>query len=198
VNFKVTVDGDPRGPLLEMFGEVVNDTGRTECAFLPDVTLDFEEVITLVEAPAHFGDVVMSVTSDCLGVGDTGVLTGVARGITQADLAAATSLTILVEPNTFDTYQHATGGPTLSMPEVGEVAGGGIGLRGRLLVAQAIYNYGLKVYPRDSRGVLIDELMAFPNELDPLAAGSTIDFETDGTDCTFEDYLYFQSWIIDE
>jgi hypothetical protein len=196
VNFVVTEDGDPRGPLLEMFGELVNDTGTTECSFLPNVLLEFDEVITLVEGPAYFGEVVMSVTTDCLGPGETGVLTGVARGITTADLAAATSLTIMVEPNTFDTYFPAAGGPTVTMAEVSSVTAGGFGLRGKLLIGETIYNYGMRVYPRDARGVLVDELLAFPNELDTLGSGSTVDFETDGVDCNFDDYLLFQSWIV--
>src|SRR5262245_19985496 len=80
LNFVITEDGASRGPLLEMFGEVLNSSSRTECSFLPDVMLGFDEIISIVEAAPHFGTIITTVTTDCIGPGRTGVLIGVQRG----------------------------------------------------------------------------------------------------------------------
>lgn len=60
----------------------------------------------------------------------------------------------------------------------------------------AIENYGLTVYPRDDRGLLVDELGAFPGELGTLPAGSSHDFETDASPCEISDVSWFHSWIV--
>jgi hypothetical protein len=194
VNFVVTEDGDPRGPLIEMFGEIVNTGTLTECSFLPDVFLGFDELITIVEADPHFGTFVTSVTTDCIGPGRTGVMNGVQRGITRAELDMATSLTVNLNPSRLDTYRPATNGP-LRTGQI-TVTATGWAVRGQLTIGTTIRNYGMRVYPKDGRGLLFAELLAFPGNLAPLYAGSTIDFETESAHCAFGEYLVFDSWIV--
>jgi len=190
-NFRVTEDGDPRGPLIELWAEIRNNTSNTECTFLPDVSLAYMPLIGLVEAPAHVS-MLSRVTSDCLSPGEVGVLNAVERGIDQADLDAALTLSIDMMPNTFTTYTRAVG-PAL-VGSVDQTAEGWL-VRGQITVPSTLYNYGLRLYPRDNRGLIIDELLAFPGDLDTLVSGTTVSYETSATRCPFDDYVYFQSWI---
>lgn len=41
----------------------------------------------------------------------------------------------------------------------------------------------------------MDEIWAYPNELDALYAGEVVEFETEATACEFTDYTLMQSWI---
>jgi hypothetical protein len=191
VNFVVTEDGDERGPLLEMFGEIRND-GSLECNILPDVFLDGEEVVTITETPPY-QDEFSSVTADCLGTGEVAVFAGVARGIDEDDLEGA-FVSFDGSPNTFSTPVRSAQ-PTIEAPSVAMVEGGGYGLTGTLRPHATIYNYALRVYPKDARGLIVDELLDFPNSLETLPAGSSWPIETGGTDCAFTDYLDFQGWI---
>jgi len=194
LNFVVTEDGDPRGPLLEMFAEIQNNSPQIECRFLPDILLEFEELIGLVETPPYHGELLATTVSDCLSPGEIGVLPAVQRGITLADLQMATTLTIDLSPANLDTFSPATDGPDITA-NVAQ-SGGGWTLSGTLTPTTTIWNYGMNVYPRDARGVLVAELLAFPGNLDTLPAGVPVPFETEAAPCSFDDYLLFDSWIL--
>lgn len=195
VNFVVTESDDPRGDLLEMFLEVQNSGSEVECRFVPDVTLDFQEIVGLLETPPHYTEFVMTVVSDCLSPGDVGVMRGVARGIGTDDLATAASLQVDLTPST-ESGSPATGVPTLSGQRV-ESSAEGFVIRGQVTPVTTIRNYGYTAYARDSRGLLFAELLAFPGELATLPAGSPIDFETGPTPCEISEYVEYQGWIVE-
>lgn len=192
-NFTLTDDGGSR-PLFEIFVELRNASFESQCDFIPDVTLNGKEIVGLVETPPH-QDTMFDFNNDCLSRGDIGVYRGVSRSITESDLGPGSTLFFDADPSSFSRGTPLTSMPTLEGLSVTEVEGGGYGLTGTLRPHRTIYNYGLRVYPRDERGLLVNELVAFPNELETLPAGSSWPFATDGTPCEFGDYQYFQGWI---
>lgn len=191
VNYVVTEDGDSRGPLLEMWVEVRND-GDTECYLLPEVFIDGEEIIGLVTS-APFEDGISGVTVECIGPGGIGVYGGLARGIFEADLEAST-VSFNPLPNTFFDATPALA-PTLTDQGVALLDDDSVGFTATLRPDRDIHNYKLSVYPRDAHGLVFDELLAFPNELDTLSADSTWPVETLGAPCSFDDHHLYQSWI---
>jgi hypothetical protein len=198
-NFVITDDGDARGPLLQFYAELENQTGSIRCRFLPDIWLDSKEIIAVVTAHPYYeqyfnGDL-SSVTNSCIPHGSIGVFYGVARGVTYDDIAQAYAL--FVDPKPFLsslTYVLPTDGPLLEDMQVA-LDEEGWGLRGTVRVRASIWNYALRVYPRDHRGVLTDELYAFPGSLDTLHAWSTHSFQTSRTTGAFDEFRAFQSWI---
>lgn len=196
VSYIVTEDGDSRGPLLEVFAEVENTGFSRECDFLPDAYLGGTELVGLVEAPPHFGEYVDSVTNDCLGPGQTGVFGGLARGVTEADVAAASSLSLDLSPSTIGDSYPATNGPTvLRRDVVPNEDGWGIG--GEIRIETTIRNYNMTTYAIDDRGLITAELQSYPRELETLYAGETIAYHSlNGAPCEFTDHLSFQSWIV--
>lgn len=195
INFVVTESDDPRGDLFEMYAEIENQGTESECSFLPDSFLDFNEIVSILTAPPHFTDIVTTVTSNCLAPGEVGVIRGVARGITIDDLAVATSLTIDLNPGTFARGVPATGVPSLTTG-VQTTAEGWV-VAGQVTPSASVSNYALRVFPRDARGLLINELLAFPGELALLPGGLAQDLETEASPCEFTEYLSYQSWIVE-
>jgi hypothetical protein len=200
-NFVVTEDGDSRGPLLELFAEIQNTGSSPECQFLPDIWLDFDELVGLMRAQPHDSEYVTTVTTDCIPSGGVGVIRALARGITEDDLATAVWLTLDPHPSSFGTYTPATNGPTILGASLVEGQDPwdmeGWYLSGSLLIGTTIRNYGLRVFPRDDRGVLFADLVAFPNDLGILAGGSTVPFDTSAAPRSFDSDLRFQSWIVE-
>jgi hypothetical protein len=199
-NFVVTEDGDERGPLLEFYAELENQTGSLRCRFLPYIWLDSTEIIALVTAHPYYEEywngTLSNVTNSCIPHGGVGVIYGVARGVTYDDIAQAEWL--FVDPKPFvslATYVVPTNGPLLEDVEVAWDEEGWA-LRGTVRVRASIYNYGLRVYPRDDRGVLTDELYAFPGRLGTLDAWSTHPFQTSSSSRVFDAYRAYQSWIL--
>ena len=196
VNYVITVDGDSRGPLIEVFVEVENTSSSTECDFLPDVFLGGTELTGLVETPPYFGEFVTTVTNDCLGPGQSGVYTGLARGVTEEMLASVSSLSFDPDPNTIGDAYPATNGPTVLSSEIGTHEEGW-GLSGQIRINATIRNYNMTSYARDERGLITAELQSYPRRLEALYVGETVDYETlNGTPCRFDDHLSYQSWIV--
>ena len=90
-----------------------------------------------------------------------------------------------------------TDSPTVEAAIVEGEEGGHL-VSGTVTPNAAIYNYGMRFYPPGSRGLLVDELLAFPGELDSLAPGVTVDFASYESECQFGDYVFFQGWIYEE
>jgi hypothetical protein len=201
-NFRVIEDGDARGPLLKLFVELKNIGAGLQCKFIPDVTLDGKEIVTTSYGPAKhlkIGTTIFSTVDPCIEPGQTAVLSGVQRGITEDKLKLATNLSIQPNPSNLSTteYLPATPPTIASAQVVPSQANDGYLLKGNVSYTNAVHNQGIRVYPRDSRKLLVDELLAFPGNLGAHAAGSSAPFETNATPCAFEDYLLFQSWIND-
>lgn len=199
-NFVVIDDDDPRGPLLKFFAELKNVGQGLHCNFLPSVHLDAKEIITLAYGPPRhlkIGDTVFTTVDECMSPGESVILSGVQRGITEANLKAAVKLTVEPEPsNTETTVYLAADPPDILTPEVVSLADG-FGLKGTASYTKALHNHGIRVYPRDSRKLIVGELLAFPGDLGSHAAGTMTPFETSSTPCSFEQYELYQTWIED-
>lgn len=199
-NFVVIEDDDPRGPLLKFFAELKNVGQGLHCNFLPSVHLDAKEIITLAYGPPRhlkIGDTVFTTVDECMGPGESVVLSGVQRGIDEADLKTAAKLTIEPEPsNTETTVYLLADPPDILTPEVVSSADG-FALKATASYTTALHNHGIRVYPRDSRKLIVGELLAFPGDLGAHAAGSMTPFETTATSCGFEEYELYQTWIDD-
>jgi hypothetical protein len=192
-NFTVLDDGDTRGPLLTLFAEIQNNLTTPQCDFLPSVTLDGQDLIGLTYGAPYFNHNVTTVTTDCIAPGQVGVLTAVARGITAADLAAASFVSIGLSPGNFGTYLPATDRPLITAnPTPGAM---GDTLSGTVTPPATIHNYGMHVFPHDSRGVVSGDLRAFPNNLATLNAGVAVSFATEAVSCPFTTYMVADSWI---
>ncbi len=199
LNYVVKTDSDVRGPLMVAYIEVENTGGGNECDFLPDVRLDgFLELVALIETPPHYTvEWESTVTNDCLLPGETGVIRALERGISVEDLESARSLSLDMGQGNLRTGRRASA-TSLANVEIGVVEAGGFGLSGTVTPSQPIRNYAIRVYPRDSRGLIIGQLLAFPNELESLPRFVDAPFETDGVGCSFSDYLIYESWILED
>jgi hypothetical protein len=194
LNFVVTEDGDPRGPLLEMLADIKNTGTKTECDFIPSIYLDGEELVGLPKTPPYMSTLLTSLTNDCLGPGETGAISAVARGVTKAELAAAGSLLVDLEPNTYGTYNPAKDPPQVTA-EIAKLATGW-GVKGTVTPKATIRNLEIRIFARNSQGVLTADLGAYPNTLGTLALGVPVSFESTTTPCEFEGYALYTSWIV--
>ncbi len=193
-NFVLLEDGDDRGPLLQFMGEFRNDDFEGHCFFLPDVSLDYQEIITQAHGgPAYEGENFSTVMS-CVGPGLSGVYYGVARGISQDDIDSGFTLSYDFGPSPVWTPDTAFDEPTLSRADVIQTDSGWI-VDGDLRANGNFYNSSISIYPRDSRGLITDELKAFPRDLGDIFKGEVVGFQTDAHERKFDDYLYVLSWI---
>ncbi|MCC6875574.1 MAG: hypothetical protein IT378_14805 [Sandaracinaceae bacterium] len=200
-NFVVEHDGDTRGPLLSAYFEIRNGGAYVDCDIGADVYLDFRDLVGIVEGEPYYQRIgtgpLFTVTSDCIAPGRSGVLHAVQRGIDETDLALAGDLSITLDiyRSSVVVYTPAGDGPLVDV-SVRPVEGG-YGLGGTITLQRTLHNYAMRFYPRDSRGVIVDELLAFPGHLEILPIASTQPFETLGTPRPIESYLFFDSWIVD-
>lgn len=132
----------------------------------------------LIDAAAH-DDGSGIVTRDCIDPGAIGVYDGVADNVYASDLETGTSLDFVTNGFAFNTYTLVTGGPSLVSPTVIQTPSGHWALSGDVYTPYSIYNYRLVVYPRDARGLLFAQLLAFPGNLGTLAPGASTPFQTD-------------------
>lgn len=186
---------DDRG-FLDFYGEVRNDGIEPGCPSLPEVFLDFREILSSIEADPHYSDIITTVTSDCIPPGGIGVIDGLGEGFSEETLASASTLTIDVDPNDFGVYTPATDGPTLSGVMIMNTAEGWL-VSGEVTPRIMIRNLGMRGYARDSRGVIFHELFAFPGELERLPAGVPVPFATEHAPREFDEYQMYVSWIRD-
>lgn len=177
---------------VDAYLEIQNTGATTKCNFLPDFYLDGQDLLGVLRASPYFYSG-STVTTDCLAPGEIGVLLGIGEDVTEADLATAV---VSVDPNEYGSgYTPASGVPAIVAPSVVSGAGG-FHLRGNLSVGTTIHNYGLHVFPRDSRGLLVNENTAYPNDLGSLYAGTTVPFETiTGNPTSYTNYVTSASFI---
>lgn len=200
-NFVVEHDGDTRGPLLSAYFEIRNGGAYVDCDIGADVYLDFRDLVGIVEGEPYYQRIgtgpLFTVTSDCIAPGRSGVLHAVQRGIDETDLALTGDLSITLDiyRSSVVVYTPAGDGPLVDV-SVRPVEGG-YGVGGTITLQRTLHNYAMRFYPRDSRGVIVDELLAFPGHLEILPIASTQPFETLGTPGPIESYLFFDSWIVD-
>lgn len=198
-NFEVVHDDDERGPLLQMYLEIRNVGSAIESGFVPDVSLDFDEVITTVDAEPYYQQIgtgaLFTTTSSCIPPGGIGVFYGVQRGLDEDDLASAASLVVDARPLRLSstTYHRPTDAPTITS-SIGPGTEGWT-VSGELTPVRLIYNAAFRSYARDERGVLFDRAFAYPNELGDIPAGVTVPFESYPARREFHTTRAFASWI---
>lgn len=179
---------------LTIYAELTNVGLETRCSYLFDAWLDGYDILVQAETPP-FESELFSATDICLAPGDTAVLVGVQNHIPIATVNAATSFELNVRTRSpvYPSY-HASNAPTLDAV-IEEGTSGGHVISGTVVPGVAIYNYSMHFYPRDSRGLLVDELLAFPGDLERLTAGISVEFSTTESECTFDEYVFIHSWI---
>ncbi len=198
-NFTQVDDGDSRGPLLQGYIELRNVGSTMVCTGAPSVELDFVELIGTVYGDPYYersgAGTVGIVANDCIVPDGVGVLDVVTRSMTLDVLASAVSMSIdiFVYNSTYSVFLPADGDVTMTREVVAVADGFAIG--GTVTPRRDIYNFALRVYPRDARGLLYQQLAAFPRDLETLPAYLPQPYETEATSAPFSTYLSFPSWI---
>lgn len=189
-NFVTSQFDSPSGPLVDFFAEVENLSATTECNLFADVTLDGADLIGLVQGPPHVAEILPNtVTNSCVPAFGRAVVTGLIRGV---DLS--TARTVRIAFDTFrDDYSRAPGEPLLVGTQ--EESESGWIFEGSVTPTETIYNHSLRVFTMDARGLITNQLRAFPGELATLFGGIAVDFATLGAPCSWESEYAFQGWI---
>lgn len=194
--YSVRRDMDTRGPLLMVYLEVENVGFETYCTIIPDAYLDSVELIGSVETAPHFyTEFPSGVTNGCLAPGEVGIYDGIARGVDVADLERSDTLYFVFDSSLYVRETVRAGEPILSITPASTEEGWV--MRGSLTPVRTIRNYGLRVFTRDSRGLIVAGLLDFPGSLENIFGGVRYDVETDATPCEIVDYEAYQSWIDD-
>lgn len=196
-NFRIEDEDDPeREPLLRWYAEIQSNVSTPQCGLFAEVELlapSAREIVTIVETDRYEDR--FEIRSRCIGLGEVAILVGVQRGISSADLDDASFLSVRIDdPWARDDVFPVVGGPVLTRQTAASTAEGFV-VDAEIRVPENIWNYGYRAYPRDARGLLIDELLAFPGELETLYAGSTHAFSTDANPCPFGEFLSLQTWL---
>lgn len=179
---------------LDLYAEVRNIGLEDHCSFLFDPRLDGLEILVQLEAPPHRQEN-YTTTHGCLRPGEVGILTGIQNDISADTIEAATSLAFNMSSlSPLNPLSEPTDSPTVDAMIVEGEEGGNL-VSGTVTPNAASFNYSMRFYPRDSRGLLVDELLAFPGDLDSLTAGVTLDFASNESDCQFDDYVFLHGWI---
>ena len=182
---------------LDLYAEVMNIGLEDHCSFLFDTRLDGLEIIVLSQTPPHRQED-FTTTHGCLRPGETGILTGIQNDISADMIEAATTLQFnMTSLPPLNPLSEPTDAPTVNAV-IAEGAEGGYLVSGTSTPNAAIYNYVMSFYPRDSRGLLVDELLAFPGDLESLTAGITLEFASTESECQFDEYVFLQGWIYEE
>lgn len=201
VNFTVEEDGDSRGPLLQAYIEVRNIGSNVRCGFLPEIFLDYyTELLARLDAEPYYerhGTTMFNGTADCIPPGGVGVIDALQRGVSEADLASASRMTLDVGAYDYDpsyvTYSPALGDLLVTRSVIPVMDG--FALSGTVTPQRTIYNFALYTYARDSRGVLFAKVSAFPGVLETLPAYVAQPYESDAAPRAFTTYLSFPTWI---
>lgn len=182
---------------LDLYAEVMNIGFEDHCSLLFDTRLDGLEIIVLAEAPPHTQED-WTTTHGCLRPGEVGILTGIQNYITADMIEASTSLEFnMTSLPPLNPLSQPIDAPIVDATIVGGEEGGNL-VSGTVTPTVPIYNYGMRFYPRDSRGLLVDELLAFPGDLDSLTPGVTLDFASNESGCAFDDYVFLHGWIYED
>jgi hypothetical protein len=167
---------------INWWGEAINNGTQPSCIPLGTVTMDGATVTTTVHAPPYMSG--LTSTSACVAPGAKGQFWGIAQGnfanISNVDYSF-TGLSEAATPATDVQVQNATvSGETVT---------------GQVSVAAAVYNFGVDVFVRDCRGVLVDKVPAFPGNLMDLSPGQSLAFTTNPAARPFDDFVTLPSWI---
>lgn len=179
---------------LNVYGELTNVGTETRCFLFFDARLDGMEVLVQAEMPPLKEDG-YTTTQDCLPPGQTAILVGLQNDIPAATVNAATTFELnMTSMAAFGPLAAALDGPTVEAT-IEEGTSGGNRVVGTITPNVSSWNYGMRFYPRDSRGLIVDELLAFPGSLGDLVPGVSLDFETLESECQFDEYVFVDSWI---
>lgn len=179
---------------VDVYAELRNVGTETLCYIFSDATLDGREILVMADTPPH-KDEILTTTGSCLLPGETAILNGIQNDIPAATINAGTvfafNLTASATPYAVTVPVDR---PTVTASIVPGTMGGDV-VTGAVVPQVNIYNYGMSFYARDSRGLIVAELLAFPGELGSLPAGVSIAFSSEESECQFDEYVFIDSWI---
>ena len=193
VNYVITDDGDARGPLVEMFAEIRNQSA-VQCNIAATATIDGTEITgvvwgvayTVLDSPA---------TEPCVAMGETGVFYGVGRGLTEADLEASSEVVFESIPDTSGSPVEARA-PGITGLSVRGQADGSAAVAGTIIPVEDVFGYTFRAFPRDDRGVFYDELTTTVEDGATLTTGSSYPFVTESNECAFTAFFPTPSWTV--
>lgn len=176
-----------------LLAEVRNDGTERRCGFSPEVTAGSLPRFAAGLHTRPYFTLTDTITEDCLEPGETGVLSA----WTSEPLSAVRATRIVdvqLTPNDFGMPREAVG-PYVEGERL--VSGpGGTRVEGTLVADVAVENVLFRAYPRDSRGVLIAELLGTPSDLGAIPRGARIPFATGEVSCPVMEVESFLSWIV--
>lgn len=179
---------------MDVYAELKNVSTEALCYIFSEATLDGLEILVIADTPPHT-DEILTTTGSCLLPGETAILNGIQNDIPAATINGATVLSFnLTASESYGVVTVPVDRPTVTASIAPGTLGGDV-VSGTVVPQVSIYNYGMSFYARDSRGLIVAELLAFPGELSSLPAGVSIAFSSEESECQFDEYVLIDSWI---
>lgn len=185
---------------LLLWGDVENRGTDTLCTALADLSVNGQDVLTVINAPAYRD--VLTVSAACIAPGASGVFNSIENDIPVSLLDGGGVVEYSFSGLSTSSAVPHPAAPVVVAASVGAVEGG-FGVSGTLLTtATPIYNFAIDVYARDVSGLLFADMSAFPGDLATLPISTELAFETgpalvqaiepiDGPFDNFELYMSF-------
>ncbi|MEM9189930.1 MAG: hypothetical protein AAGF12_12180 [Myxococcota bacterium] len=186
-------EGVAEAPALQVFVELENTGTAIECISVPELSFDGRNLPVTPYAPPYYGP--LSLTAGCVAPGEQLVLTALLEGVTPDALAASQApVDIQLNPTTVGIPAAPADAPDVRNPIV-LPSTLGFQLSANIHIQGPIRDYAVRVFVRDDRGLLVDELEDLPGDNRLLAPGEIVDLETNSTPCVFDEFVLFGSWV---
>ncbi len=179
---------------VTILAEVRNDSSETQCNYSPRVTVGSRPALPAFMRTAPRFTVSETFTSACLAPGEVGVLQASSSTTSLAQIREARILDVQLMPRDLGAPTDARGAFVEGERIVNVPSGARV--EGTLVADLAVENVFYAAYARDARGVLVAEFIAAPGDLDPIARGSRIPFETRVFGCPITEVQSYLSWIV--
>lgn len=192
-------EGDIPSRVL-LYAEVSNGSGETLCASIPEVRLGGQIEDAVMDGSPH--DLPgLSVSFSCVPAGQSGFIYGIFRGMTEADLESASSLTIDVSNNAFSGMGEAPVFATSISGRSTEEFEGGHVVNQRVTASQDLTNYYQDLWIEDDRGLLIGRLNVPHNSSTAggvrILAGETVELRSETSPCPIVASYSIENFILD-
>lgn len=164
-----------------VYGEYRNDAAVPHCTVFADMYVGGLLVEGLGEGTAHRDSGSSSQSSKtCIAAGATAPFWGVESDVSTTLLSGTPNITFDFESSTFasGTNVSHTGTPAATITSRGAADGCGSIVNLTATTSISVYNYAVSIFPRDSRGLLVDRRTAYAANLADVPASSMVSFST--------------------
>jgi len=139
-----------------------------------------------------------SVTTTCLEPGELGLFYGISGDISQSFNSNLSSISYGIRSYGEDDAELATDGPEIISSRIVPESFGYTSIAGTVEFGSNLRNYMVKFFPRDC-GLILEDHVAFPGGSGAnIYRGDRHDFETNGHEHSFGDFIPVHSWISNE